>query len=86
MLDLIYVSPLQVVLTIEFFIFIKFCACVMPFLNKYNSYNFRTCDGRVLITECSGLAIISAYPLKEVEFNQYTWKGTIWDGEALAGT
>jgi len=44
-----------------------------------------TCDGRVLITECSGLAIISAYPLKEVEFNQYTWKGTIWDGEALAG-
>ena len=48
--------------------------------------NFRTCDGRVLITECSGLAIISAYPLKEVEFHQYTWKGTIWDGEALAGT
>jgi len=44
-----------------------------------------TCDGRVLITECSGLAIISAYPLKEVEFHQYTWKGTIWDGELLAG-
>lgn len=44
-----------------------------------------TCDGRVLITECSGLAIISAYPIKEVEFHQYTWKGTIWDGEALAG-
>ena len=55
-------------------------------IKYYNSYNFRTCDGRVLITECSGLAIISAYPLKEVEFHQYTWKGTIWDGEALAGT
>ena len=47
---------------------------------------FRACDGRVLVTECSGLAIISAYPLKEVEFHQYTWKGTIWDGEDLAGT
>jgi len=44
-----------------------------------------TCDGRVLITECSGLAIISAYPIKEIEFHQYTWKGTIWDGEAVAG-
>jgi len=43
------------------------------------------CDGRVLITECSGLAIISAYPLKEIEFHEYTWKGKIWDGEALAG-
>jgi hypothetical protein len=45
----------------------------------------KSCDGRVLITQCSGLAIISAYPLKEVEFHQYTWKGEIWDGEVLAG-
>jgi len=43
------------------------------------------CDGRVLITECSGLAIISAYPFKDIEFHEYTWKGKIWDGEALAG-
>lgn len=43
------------------------------------------CDGRVLITQCSGLAIISIYPIKTFEFHQYTWKGTIWDGEALAG-
>ena len=45
----------------------------------------KICDGRVLITNCSGLAIISAYPLKEVEFHQYTEKGSIWDGEAFAG-
>ena len=48
-----------------------------------NFYSF--CDGRVLITQCSGLAIISIYPIKTFEFHQYTWKGTIWDGEALAG-
>ena len=44
-----------------------------------------TCDGLVLTTECSGLAIISTYPLKEVEFHQFTLKGKIWDGEALQG-
>ena len=37
------------------------------------------------MTECSGLAIISTYPMKEVEFHQFTLKGTIWDGEALQG-
>ena len=45
----------------------------------------KICDGRVLITTCSGLAIISRYELKEVEFNMYTYRGTIWDGEAFAG-
>jgi len=45
----------------------------------------KLCDGRALITQCSGLAIISAYPMKEIEFHQYTYKGTIWDGEAFAG-
>ena len=43
------------------------------------------CDGRVLITGCSGLAIISRYPFVEKSFTQYTYKGSIWDGEALAG-
>ena len=43
------------------------------------------CDGRVLITGCSGLAVISRYPFVEKSFTQYTYKGSIWDGEALAG-
>ncbi len=43
------------------------------------------CDGRVLITSCSGLTIISRYEFKEVEFHMYTYRGTIWDGEAFAG-
>jgi len=43
------------------------------------------CDGNVLITTCSGLAIISRYPFKEIEFNMYTYRGSIWDGEGLAG-
>ena len=46
---------------------------------------FSYCDGRVLITDCSGLAIISVYPIVESEFHMYTWRGTIWDGEGLAG-
>jgi endonuclease/exonuclease/phosphatase family metal-dependent hydrolase len=43
------------------------------------------CDGNVLITTCSGLAIVSKYPFKEIEFNMYTYRGSIWDGEGLAG-
>ena len=43
------------------------------------------CDGRVLITECSGLAVISKYPITESQFTMYYYKGTIWDGEDLAG-
>jgi len=43
------------------------------------------CDGRVLITACSGLAIISRYPFTQKEFNEYTYKGSIWDGEVFAG-
>ena len=46
---------------------------------------FSYCDGRVLITDCSGLAIISVHPIVESEFHMYTWRGTIWDGEGLAG-
>ena len=43
------------------------------------------CDGRVLISKCSGLAVVSRYPFTQIEFNEYTWKGSIWDGEAFAG-
>ncbi len=43
------------------------------------------CDGRALITGCSGLAIISKLPILNSSFEEYTYKGSIWDGEALAG-
>lgn len=33
------------------------------------------CDGRVLPTHCSGLAIVSRFPFKEVEFNSFTDHG-----------
>ena len=54
-------------------------------LMLYNHISYSLCDGRVLITACSGLAIISAFPINHSEFHEYYWKGTIWDGEALAG-
>ena len=59
----------------------------------YNMTEFRglalpTCDGRVLPTACSGLAIISKFPFHEVEFNSYTEHGNFWkatiDGEWFA--
>lgn len=43
------------------------------------------CDGRVLVTTCSGLSVISRFPFLETEFHMYTYRGSIWDGEALAG-
>jgi len=36
-----------------------------------------SCDGRVLPTFCSGLAIVSRFPFKEVEFNSFTDHGDI---------
>ena len=55
------------------------------FANDIPTY-FRACEGRVHITSCSGLAIISVYPIKEVEFHMYTWRGQVWDGEIFVGT
>jgi len=55
------------------------------YMTEFRELASSLCDGRVLITECSGLAIISRHPIKEAEFTMYTWKGTIWDGEDLAG-
>ena len=47
-----------------------------------------TCDGRVGPEFCSGLAVISRFPLLEKEFNSYTYHGDIAkmtiDGEWLA--
>lgn len=47
------------------------------------------CDGRVLVTSCSGLAVVSKFPLKAIQFKEYTWKGNEFkippDGEYWAG-
>ena len=62
----------------------------------YHMTNFRgsgglalaTCDGRLAPTACSGLSIISKFPLLQVEFNSYTehgdWKKATIDGEWFA--
>ena len=55
------------------------------YMTEFRDLASSWCDGRADIFECSGLAIISRYPFKEKEFHQYTWKGSIWDGEWFAG-
>jgi len=55
------------------------------YMTEFRDLASSVCDGRVLITSCSGLAVISRYPFVEKEFHEYTWKGSIWDGEAFAG-
>ncbi len=35
------------------------------------------CDGIVTPTSCSGLAVISAFPFDQTEFQPYTWKGKL---------
>jgi endonuclease/exonuclease/phosphatase family metal-dependent hydrolase len=55
------------------------------YMTEFRQLASKSCDGQWTMIECSGLAIISAYPLKEVEFHQYTWKGQLWDLEPLAG-
>jgi len=55
------------------------------YITGFRQLSSEFCDGRVLITTCSGLTIVSRYEFKEVEFHMYTYRGTIWDGEAFAG-
>ena len=43
------------------------------------------CHNELLIKHCSGLAIISKFPFQNIQFNMYTERGSILDGEALAG-
>ena len=40
------------------------------FMTKFRELALSTCDGRVAPTACSGLAIVSKYEFKEVEFNR----------------
>jgi len=54
-------------------------------MTEFRGLASAACDGRVLISKCSGLAVVSRYPFTQIEFNEYTWKGSIWDGEAFAG-
>lgn len=58
------------------------------FMTEFRELALSTCDGRVGPTACSGLAIVSKYEFKEVEFNSFTYHGDplkAWvDGEWLA--
>merc|ERR1712179_530776 len=47
----------------------------MGIMTGFRQLSSASCDGRVLITWCSGLAIISRYPFKEVEFNPFSDHG-----------
>jgi len=57
-------------------------------MTGFRQLSLPTCDGRVGPDFCSGLAVVSKYPIKEVEFNSYTWHGdpvkALIDGEWLA--
>merc|ERR1712110_189525 len=44
-------------------------------ITGFRQLSSASCDGRVLPTWCSGLAIISRYPFKEVEFNAFADHG-----------
>ena len=54
-------------------------------MTKFRELSSSWCDGHILPTSCSGLAIVSAYPILETSFHMYTWRGTVWDAEAFAG-
>jgi len=47
---------------------------------------YGTCDGRAAPTGCSGLAIVSRFPILETEFNVFSVHGDLWwdDGEYFA--
>jgi hypothetical protein len=58
------------------------------YMTEFRGLALATCDGRLAPTACSGLAIISRFPLIEVEFNSYTesgdWRKATIDGEWFA--
>jgi len=57
-------------------------------MTEFRGLALPTCDGRATPFACSGLSIISRFPLLEVEFNSYTehgdWKKATIDGEWFA--
>ncbi len=57
-------------------------------MTAFRDLALSTCDGRVMPTACSGLAIASRFPFEEKEFNSYTYHGdpvkAAVDGEWLA--
>jgi len=55
-------------------------------MSKVGDFALSTCDGRVLPSFCSGLAIVSRFPFLEKEFLEFSYHGSIWnpDGEYWA--
>ena len=57
-------------------------------MTTFRDFNFFKCFGRITPLACSGLAIISRFPLIEVEFNRFhhrgNWRTVLTDGEILA--
>jgi len=45
------------------------------FMTEYGDFAHSLCDGRVLPTFCSGLAIVSKFPILEKEFHAFTYRG-----------
>jgi len=56
------------------------------YMTRYREFT-SLCDGYVTPVRCSGLAIISKFPAKEIEFNKYTDQGNPGndDGEYFSG-
>ena len=56
------------------------------FMTWYGDLASSGCDGRVTITSCSGLAIVSKFPFIEKEFLGFSYRGYAnFDGEVWAG-
>jgi len=55
-------------------------------ISAYGDFALFTCDGRLLPSFCSGLAIVSKFPFVEKQFLEYNWHGDILklDGEYFA--
>jgi hypothetical protein len=57
-------------------------------MTGFRELSLSTCDGRVLLIFCSGLAVVSRYNFTQVEFNAFTYSGDLLkfghDGEVCA--
>lgn len=58
-------------------------------MTSYNELSSGSCEGTLTPLWCSGLAVVSRYPMEEIEFTQYTQQGSfvkaLTDGEKFSG-
>ena len=55
------------------------------FVTEYRELCHWACDGYLLPFMCSGLTIASKFPIVNTSFTIFDQRGSIWDGEILAG-